>query len=284
MSDQTAAIPASGVDAWAKTMQPLMKAMFPATPSLAFGRASDARPSIEQHFAGLNETWRESLEQWTDLLKEGTEPSSLTPEALRALFTPARWSGSGATGIDSDLSRVLDGPKFATLWKLDRDLVELQQCAVRRDKAVQAYQALVQRAWNAAFARFAKRLPLTSGDTPATWRGLADRWLEVANETLIEARRTDEFVEAQSRMLRAASDHRLKERELAEAWCSAFHIPTRSEMDEVQKTTTELRRRVRLLERRDAPTEGGGTGRGPVRKPRAASAATRRSTKAGAAR
>jgi hypothetical protein len=41
---------------------------------------------------------------------------------------------------------------------------------------------------------------------------MTDRWLEVANETLIEVHRSDEFVEAQRRMLRSASDYRLQER------------------------------------------------------------------------
>jgi hypothetical protein len=61
--------------------------------------------------------------------------------------------------------------------------------------------------------------------------------------------RSDEFVEAQSKMLRSASDYRLQERKIAEAWCDAIHIPTRSEMDEVQRTVTELRRQLRALQR-----------------------------------
>ncbi|SAL85407.1 Poly(R)-hydroxyalkanoic acid synthase subunit (PHA_synth_III_E) [Caballeronia terrestris] len=89
-------------------------------------------------------------------------------------------------------------------------------------------------------------------DTPTTWRGLTDRWLKVANETLIEAHRSEEFVEAQTGMLRAASDYRLRERALAESWCEAYHIPTRTEVDEIQRTVTELRRQIRLLQRQNA--------------------------------
>ena len=37
-------------------------------------------------------------------------------------------------------------------------------------------------------------------------------------------------------MLRAASDRHLQERRIAEAWCEAAHVPTRSEVDELQRT------------------------------------------------
>jgi len=33
----------------------------------------------------------------------------------------------------------------------------------------------------------------------------------------------------------------------------AFHVPTRTEMDEVQRTVTELRRQLRALQRAAAP-------------------------------
>ena len=148
---------------------------------------------------------------------------------------------------------MLEGPRYAVLWDLDRKLLELQKLTLQRDKAVAAYQAVVQKAWNLAFQRFTKAL----GSKPQaaaglTWRGLTDQWLAVANETLIEVHRSEEFVEAQRRMLRAASDRHLQERKIAEAWCEAAHVPTRSEVDELQRHVVELRREVRLLRRATA--------------------------------
>ncbi|MDM0109179.1 poly(R)-hydroxyalkanoic acid synthase subunit PhaE [Variovorax sp. J22R24] len=255
-----------------------MKAMFPPTPTLAFLGATDARLPMEEHFAGLSETWKNSIEKWTQLVNEGADPSSLRPEALRELFAPANWSGPATGAFDSALREVLEGPKYATLWNMDREVLELQRRAAERDKATRAFQTIVQRAWNTAYERFAKTMPLTRTETPATWRSLADRWIEVANETLIETHRSDEFVEAQSRMLRAASDYRLKERELAEAWCAACHIPTRTEMDEMQRAVTDLRRQVRLQRRRDPAPDGGAVARPKAQRP--ATSRSRRTTKA----
>ena len=46
--------------------------------------------------------------------------------------------------MDAALQRVLEGPRYATLWDLDRKLLELQKLTLQRDKDVAAYQAVVQ--------------------------------------------------------------------------------------------------------------------------------------------
>ncbi len=275
------------VEAWARNMAPLLRTVFPGAPDSA---ADDAKSPIEEHFAALNDTWKDSIEKWSALAKEGARPEALTPEALLELFTPARWSGPGSGAFDSGLSEVLKGPRYATLWNMDRELLQLQQRAYERDRLVMAYQAIVRKAWNKAFERFSQSFASNKSEAPATWRAMADRWLAVANEVLIEAHRSDEFIEAQTRMLRASSEYRLQERQLAEGWCAASHIPTRTEMDEMQRVVTELRRETRLLRRQaassaepaprsPAPTQR--AARAPARKPSAAAAKkARRATKA----
>ncbi|MDM0111995.1 poly(R)-hydroxyalkanoic acid synthase subunit PhaE [Variovorax sp. J22R133] len=245
MSEPTDAT-TSWMNPWAASVPPFMKAMFPATQDALSNE--DGKSPVEEQFAALHATWKESIQKWAALAKEGTRPDALTPEALLSLFSPARWSGPGSDAFDSGLRDVLEGPKYATLWNMDRELLQLQQRATERDKQVRVYQAIVQKAWNKAFERFTASFA-GKGEVPSTWRGLTDRWLAIANETLIEAHRSDEFVQAQSRMLRAASDYRLQERHLAEAWCAASHIPTRTEMDEMQRVVTQLRREQRLQRR-----------------------------------
>jgi len=227
--------------------------------------------SLEQQFTDLRDTWQASISKWTQLANETAGGKIPDVAALREMFSPASWSGPGS-GLMA-LQRVLEGPRYATLWDLDRKLLELQKHRLQRDKEVAAYQAVMQRAWNLAFERFTQSF--AAGSEPAdklTWRGLTDRWLAVANDTLIEVHRSDEFIGAQRRMLRAASDLHLQERKLAEAWSEAVHLPTRTEVDELQRTVTELRREVRLL-RRAATATATLTSvepSAPARKPRAA--------------
>ena len=82
---------------------------------------------------------------------------------------------------------------------------------------------------------------------------LADLWVEVANQTLVETHRTPEFLEAQRRLTRSSTECRLAEREIAEAYCEMHHIPTRTEVDELARTVTELRRDLRALRRSQQP-------------------------------
>ena len=245
MSDATKA-----GETWLATQQAMWKALFPALPAEAAAPAHEATP-LQQQFSDLRDTWQASVERWTAFAKEAAQGEVPSADKLREIFAPAAWAGGtgpGAGVLDASLQRVLEGPRYATLWDLDRPLLQLQKLTLQRDKDVAAYQAVVQKAWNLAFERFAKALS-TEPQAAGGWRALTDRWLAVANDTLIEAHRSDEFLQAQRRMLRSASDRHLQERKIAEAWCEAAHVPTRSEVDELQRQVTELRREMRLLRR-----------------------------------
>lgn len=246
------AAPNTWADSWATSQQALMQAMFPVQPS-GVASATATPGALQEQFAELRGKWQESIEKWTELVKQGPEAAPITPEALRELFAPDRWSGTGTGAFDAGLRQVLEGPKFAMLFDLDRKLLALRQLASQRDKDVAAFHAILLKAWNVALERFSSSVGSTKVQAPPTWRDMADRWLAVVNDTLIEAQRSEAFVEAQRKMLRSASDHRLQERRIAEAWCDAFHVPTRTEMDEMQRTVAELRRQLRALERAGGP-------------------------------
>jgi len=265
---------------WLAGQQAMWKPFFPWTA----GQSGEPKPAananpLEEQFNELRDTWQASVTKWTDFAKEAAQGELPSADKLREMFTPAAWAhgpGSGPGVVDAALQRVLEGPRYAVLWDLDRQLLELKKLTLQRDQAVAAYQAVVQKAWNAAFQRFAKALgsdPLAS--TKLTWRGLADKWLAVANDTLIDVHRSEKFIEAQRQMLRAASDRHLQERKIAEAWCEAGHIPTRTEIDELQRHVVELRREVRLLRRATPagaiPAATVGARRVPARRPRTAS-------------
>jgi hypothetical protein len=250
-------------DNWLATQQAMWKAFLPAGPAHANDEqaAREATP-LEEQFNELRDTWKTSVARWTDFAKQASNGELPSPDKLREMFAPASWTGPGSGVLDAALQHVLEGPRYATLWDLDRKMLELQKLTLDRDRAVAAYQAVVQKGWNQAFQRFAKTLSAApQHDGARTWRSLTDQWLAVANETLIEVHRSEEFVEAQRRMLRAASDRHLQERKIAEAWCEATHVPTRSEVDELQHRVVELRREVRLLRRATQvqPTSAGKT-------------------------
>ncbi|MGH6623072.1 MAG: poly(R)-hydroxyalkanoic acid synthase subunit PhaE [Burkholderiaceae bacterium] len=206
---------------------------------------------VQGQLAQMTEFFNKSMENWAALAqwpKDGA--TGIDANAFRKMFDPAEWSRAGSGGFDFALEHLTEGPTYATLWDLDRKLLSAQKLSQQRLQDIAAYQLIVQGAWNMVFERFMKALgdvsaaPLTSG------RELLDLWIATANETLTEMHRTPRFLEAQRRMTRSSAEYRLQEREIAEVFCEMHHIPTRSEVDELQRTVIELRRELRALKGR----------------------------------
>ena len=124
----------------------------------------------------------------------------------------------------------------------------------------------MQGAWSRAFERFTKQVNDPKAEPIKTGRQLLDLWLQTANGALVEMHRSKEFLEAQRRMTRSSTEYRLAEREIAEAFCEMHHIPTRTEMDEMQRIVTELRRELRAMNKQGARHEAREKSK-PARKP-----------------
>ena len=246
-------------DGWLKYWTENQKSLFEA---LAEGKTTLPWATSKAAAAGSFEDWtrqmseisRRSVESWTALAKQGwpmLAGSDADRSSLQQLFDPAVWSRTGAGRFDLALERLTEGPTYATLWDLDRKLLNAQKLWLKRSEGIAAYQAIVQAAWRRAIQRFVDALndpkapPLKSG------REFLDLWIATANACLLEMHRSDEFLEAQRKMTRSATEYRLQEREIAEAFCAMHHIPTRTEMDEVQRAVYELRRELRALQRKD---------------------------------
>jgi polyhydroxyalkanoate synthesis regulator phasin len=148
------------------------------------------------------------------------------------------------------MEKLTEGPAYATLWDLDKKVLNVQKLWVERSKDVERYWEVVQGAWTRALERFTKAVSDPKAEPIRNGREMMDLWLATANKALLEMHRSEEFVEAQRRMTRTASEYRLAEREIAESFCEMHHIPTRTEMDEMQRTMTELRRELRALKKK----------------------------------
>lgn len=214
----------------------------------AAGHAAYLAESVRQ----MNDLWQKSMSSWVTLSQLGAATSQGTgfdATSLAKLIDPAAWAKAGTGGFDVALERLTEGPSYATPSDLDRKFANAQKLWNKRARDVTAYQGLVQSAWQKAFERFVKAVNDGSGAPIRSGRDLFDQWIAIANDTLLEMHRSPEFLEAQRKMTRSSSDYRLQEREIAEVFCEMHHIPTRTEMDEVQRTVVELRRELRALQR-----------------------------------
>jgi polyhydroxyalkanoate synthase subunit PhaE len=233
---------------WAENQKSLFEAWVQGKPPpFAFrGEAPPAGDPMRQ--AGeISDLMRRSMEQWAAYAQGAwKDKGRFDPEAMKQLFDPAEWKRAGSH-FDMGLEKLTEGPTYATLWDVDRKMLGLQKLWVERAKDVERYWEVVQHAWAKALERFMKAMADGKGEPITSGRAMLDLWLATANKALLEMHRSEEFLEAQRRMTRSSTEYRLAEREIAEAFCDVHHIPTRTEVDELQKTVVELRREIRAL-------------------------------------
>jgi hypothetical protein len=61
--------------------------------------------------------------------------------------------------------------------------------------------------------------------------------------------RSERYLASQAALLAASTELRLAQQEVAEYYGQMFGLPTRTELDDVHKTLTELRRELRATQR-----------------------------------
>ena len=221
----------------------------------AAGAASGAAPQAGASPFGLdkvNDLVKQALEGWTAFMQTagGGKKGGADNEMLARLFDPAQWGKVMSGGQDLSLERLTEGPTYATVTDIDRKIIKAQQLWLQRARDIEGYRQVVQAAWLRAFESMRKALADPKGAPLDSARAVLDLWLSIANEALLEMHHRPEYLESQRKMTRSAAEYRLQEQELAEVFCALNHIPTRTEMDEAQKTIVELRREVRALKRR----------------------------------
>jgi hypothetical protein len=229
---------------WNENQKSLFQAWAEGKPS-PFAMHGEPPPGTEV----MGDLMKRSMEEWASLAKTAwSQGGKFDAEAMKKLFDPEEWKRAGSH-FDVGLEKLTEGPTYATLWDLDKKMLGVQKLWVERARDVENYWEVVQGAWNEALERYMKTVNDPKAEPIKTGRQMLDVWLETANGALLEMHRSKKFLEAQRRMTRSSTEYRLAEREIAEAFCEMHHIPTRGEMDEIQKTMIELKRELRSLRR-----------------------------------
>ena len=257
---------------WTEQQQSFMRMMTgDAAGAPAVDPAAQPAAAIEASLRQAQELWRASFEKLSALAPQGLAPPGNVDEVLKTLFDPGQWA-QAATGLgpmDRAIEHLIEGPSYATLWTLDRKMLKAQALRAQWARDLAAWQLLMHGAWNEATKRFLREVNAADGAPIKSWRELTDLWVDIANATLIETHRTPEFLEAPRRLTRSSTDCRLQEREIAEAYCEIHHIPTRTEVDELQRSVYELRRDLRNLQRALHASDATTPSTAPVRAKRA---------------
>ncbi len=216
-------------------------------PCLGFEAAEVTRAT--QAFADLLAAANALSLSLIERLPRGVETEPTVEATLRRMMDPRAWLSAG-DDMEEALQRMAQGPRLADLWDIERRYVKLFQAWATLRRSGLEHQAVVLQGWMDAAQRFTQRVQGLGAEAPLAPRAALDLWVETANKALLETQRSERYLESQARLLKASTEFRLQQQELAEYFGAMFGLPTRTELDDVHRSLTEMRRELRAMEKR----------------------------------
>ena len=202
---------------------------------------------------------RALFEAWTSAAKASAAASVGTGDSkgnriarrlLNRIFDPLVWL-SAVGGMDQGLDRVAEGPRLADLFDTERRFLAVFNAWVTVRRRSYEHNSLMLQAWMRATSQFSKAMneKADKGEKLESVRDVLTAWIETANTVLLETQRTEPYLESQRELVNASTQLRLAQQDIAQYYSEMFAVPTRTEIDDVHKAITELRREVRLSKR-----------------------------------
>src|SRR3954470_4934026 len=229
-----------------------------------------------QDFSNLWASSSELSSALTHNLQGADQANPLMAEMLAKIFDPRGWF-SATNEVDQTLQRMAEGRRLADLWNVERKFIAVFNAWVALRRHSLEHNKVMLEAWMRAAGAFAKMLNERANEGKAleSWRAVLTLWVETANEVLLETQRSEAFLTTQRDLIKASSELRLAQQELAAFYSEMFGYPTRTELDDVHRTVTELRRELRAFKRESrAPRTAAESANGAARKaPRRGAAA-----------
>jgi class III poly(R)-hydroxyalkanoic acid synthase PhaE subunit len=142
-----------------------------------------------------------------------------------------------------------DNPAFAGVTNLDRKLASAADKWNTLQKEISDYSNIVMQTWVKAYEEFCDDTEekIKSEIPPTSWKDLTDNWLNIANQALVEMQKSEGYLATQKKAIDANSEYRLAEQTIVEEYCKLYHLPTRSEIDDLHKKVYELNKELREL-------------------------------------
>jgi hypothetical protein len=183
-------------------------------------------------------------------MQAGESQNPVVAQLLGKVFDPRAWF-SGTDGMDQALQRMAEGPRLADVWDTERKMLTLFNAWTALRRRSLEHNTVMLEAWLQAAGKFAKDLNEKADRKEAlgSWREVLALWVDTANSTLLETQRSETYLKSQREILKASTDLRLAQQEMAAFYSETFGYPTREEVDDVHRAMTELRREVRKLQR-----------------------------------
>jgi hypothetical protein len=251
-------------EAWMKTRAETTKVFVDAMRAFSPGSAQNGSGSAPADLSGdatelerasrsLKELWSKAATLSGGLVKAfpaATNGDATIETTLVKMFDPRAWLG-GAGEMDDVLGRMAEGPRFADLWDIERRYARVLAAWMTVRRRGLEHQSVVLEAWVRAGRRFNDALAGRADveeKRPDAKSALA-LWSDTANQELLETQRSEPFLKTQAAMIRASTELRLAQHDLVEYFGRQYGFPTRTELDDVHRAVTDLRRELRAARR-----------------------------------
>ncbi len=206
------------------------------------------------------DSWSTAAEQWFPKQMNNVQGSGFSDggasaklfEKLKTMLNPETFLNSGVDELNQVFQRLAEAPDFADIGVFEKKFMRASNDWMNLQEANAQYQTVITKAWSKAFDAYIKLYPKDDSEDnskkPDNYEEMMKQWLNIANGSLIQTQRSDEFLDAQRKVFKASTEYKRKQREIVEAWCESYSIPTRTEVDDLHRMVYELRREVRQLQ------------------------------------
>ncbi len=237
----------------AEGMQALVSGTLPAMPDVS-GDIATTAADLARATQSVTALWSAATALSGSLAKAspaGVAPGDSTVDAtFRKMVAPHNWM-AGMGEMDEMLGRIAEGPRFADLWEIERRYARVLQAWMTVRRRSLEHNAVLLEAWLKAGSKFSEELAglAAAGAQQPDPKATLALWTETANKQLLETQHADPFLQAQAAMIRANTELRMAQQELVEHFGKQYGFPTHTELDDVHRTVTELRREMRAMRR-----------------------------------
>ena len=174
---------------------------------------------------------------------------------FRAMASPQAWlTGAGYfDAMELWVGPQSNRPQLADLWNVERQQSRVLKAWLDVQRGRLEYSAILLDGWLRAGCEYGDEMArlIRNDQQPMAGKALLALWTEVADRELIRTLRSQSFLRAQASVLRAEAELKLEQRNLAEHWLNQLDLPTRTEIDDLHRTVTQLRRELRKLQQQD---------------------------------
>lgn len=214
-----------------------------ATPSPELAQAGEAMAQLWSAATGLSAELAGRLTQVND-------GSGAASEMLERIANPRYWL-AGTPEMDDVLARMVDGPRLADLFDVERRYGNVMRRWTELRRTGFEHQRVLLESWMQTSHKFMTELAgRSSADgKPLEIKQVVALWTEIGNRQMLETQRSEAFLRSQRDTIRASTELRIAQAELSEHIGKQYGLPTRTEMDDVHRTMTEMRRELRRTRR-----------------------------------